>query len=63
MTKVTHGGKRPGAGRKRGSEPRDKVCILLSKAEHAKLRALGGSAWVRAQLAKTASKDAEQNQM
>ncbi|CAB3784402.1 hypothetical protein [Pararobbsia alpina] len=50
--KPTHGGAREGAGRKTsdGAKGVVPVNITLTPEEREKLKALGGSAWVRAQL-------------
>lgn len=48
-TKNTHGGKREGAGRPAAGTKN--VGIQITPEEHAKLQALGGSAWIRARLA------------
>lgn len=52
--KNTHGGKREGAGRRPAGTKN--VGIQLTPEEHAKLIALGGSAWVRAKLAEVTLK-------
>ena len=45
------GGKRPDAGRPPATDPRSATLkIRLTQAEHARVMALGGSKWVRAQL-------------
>lgn len=49
-TQKQWGGCRAGAGRKPDSEPRIYVRIRLTKAQHEKLKALGGSKWVAVQL-------------
>ena len=45
------GGTKLGAGRKPALEPRSVIFkIRLTKAEHARVMAMGGSKWVRARL-------------
>ncbi|MDY5201767.1 MAG: hypothetical protein SPH18_07210 [Sutterella parvirubra] len=53
-TMNTHGGKREGAGRPFAGTKN--VGIQITPEEHAKLQALGGSAWIRAKLAEVTLK-------
>ena len=41
------GGAQPGAGRKPDAEPKKRVALLLTEAQHTEFKRLGGSPWLQ----------------